>query len=719
MCDGARIARFRAPTGARATLAVALALLASLLAPATAAAADWQGAVTISPPGNATSVGLAVNAAGDVAALSWDNRDGGRLALTRKPAGGAWSAPVAVAVPLSLTFGLIGIDGAGNVTVVYTFGGATDVVTWPAGEPALRRTTLAAGLSSGSLAIDAAGDAVLVGTSVTTPYDTVTVGYRTRAGGDFALRTYAAPGLGANSMRAAINGAGTAVALFESAGLKAVLRTASGDWPSVPETVEGLLTISDGGDAVGIDDAGNALVAFTYDTGTTPATAVRTAHRPAATGIWEPSGDLSAGASAFVASLSVAATGNAVLAWQYFEGAATSIRVASGTALTGTFPPGGEIVADGGSAPVVIAGADGGAAVAWNQVTATGGSAPQASVRTAGAWGSVRTLMPQATDEVKPSITSIATDGHGSYAALGTVDNGVAQTIPLTLWFYDAVAPVVSVPAVSGASSARAPEAFSVTATDVWSAVGAPEWSFGDGTSATGLQVTHSYAEPGTYRASVSVTDGGGNAAAREVTVVVTIARAELTAASFAVRWNRSRAAGTLRVAGRVPLAGTYLVEFTRGSARVLRAPVHLAAGSFARALKLPARLVPGTYRIRLLPQSLPVDVPVRAARLGAPTEGVVLAAYLSGSRTGGAARHVARSRTVWATFRFAARASGRLRLTWYLTSAGTRTRVRTAVRAPSARVRDAFAPRGRHGTVTAVLQRAGRVVAQVSVTLR
>jgi hypothetical protein len=168
-----------------------------------------------------------------------------------------------------------------------------------------------------------------------------------------------------------------------------------------------------------------------------------------------------------------------------------------------------------------------------------------------------------------------------------------------------------------------------------------------------------------------------------------------------------------------VPLAGTYLVELTRGSAHVLRAPIQLVADSFARALKLPSRLVPGTYRISLLPQSLPVSAPTRTARLGSPTEGVVAAAYLSGTRTGGPARRLAGSRNVWATFRFAARASGQLRLTWYLTSAGTRRQVRTVTRAASGRVRDALAPHGKHGTLTAVLQRAGRIVAQASVALR
>jgi PKD repeat protein len=718
MCDGARIARVRAITGASATLAIALASLLALAAPA---AADWQAPVILSPLGaEVVAPTLAVNAAGDSAALWWDNQDGGRLALIRRPAGGGWSATVTVAAPVPTpTVGRIGIDGAGTVTVAYTLGGSTEVVTWPASAATPSRTALPTVVTYlYSLQINAAGAAVLVGESDTSP-PVITVAYRRAADTDFELRTYSVPGLAPTYPVAAINGAGTAIVVFTSAGVQALVRSPFADWPAMPETVDSTPDVY-GDNRVALDDAGNAQVVYTHYT-SAPARIVRVVGRPASSGVWGQPADLSlGGADSFASppSLSVAATGNTVLAWQQYVGETSTSHLVFGRSDRGTFQPEDELVKTNTWATAFVAGADGGVAATWIERTPPG-SVVQLGVRTAGVWSPVRTVTVPHGDENQVAISSIATDGKGSYLAAGAIDGAPGHNHALALWVYDAVAPVVSAPSVSGTLTARSPLTFSVTATDVWSPFGAPEWSFGDGTSGAGLRVTHAYAEPGTYRASVSVTDGAGNAATREISVVVTKAQAELTAASFAVRWQRSRAAGALRVAGRVPLEGTYVVELTRGSVRVLRASVQLAAGEFARKLKLPARLVPGSYGIRLLPQALPVSLPTRTAKLTAPGEGVVDTAFLSGSRTGAAARRLSGSRNVWATFHFAARASSSLRLTWYITTAGVRKQVRTVVRAPSARVRDAFAPHGMHGTVTAVLQRAGRVVAQVSATLR
>ena len=46
-------------------------------------------------------------------------------------------------------------------------------------------------------------------------------------------------------------------------------------------------------------------------------------------------------------------------------------------------------------------------------------------------------------------------------------------------------------------------------------------WSFGDNTSATTATASHAYARPGTYAASLTVTDAAGNAATSTFTVTV------------------------------------------------------------------------------------------------------------------------------------------------------------------------------------------------------
>ena len=71
-------------------------------------------------------------------------------------------------------------------------------------------------------------------------------------------------------------------------------------------------------------------------------------------------------------------------------------------------------------------------------------------------------------------------------------------------------------------SPSRTPLLFSVTPVDVWSPVVSTTWSFGDGGTAVGATVRHSYASPGRYLATVTSTDAVGNSSRAQRVVVIT-----------------------------------------------------------------------------------------------------------------------------------------------------------------------------------------------------
>jgi hypothetical protein len=85
------------------TLLFASVALCLLIAVANANAAAWQGPTPISAATvNADGATIALGRAGDAVAV-WldDGVPGGRMAMARKRAGAAWSAPVTAVTPFS------------------------------------------------------------------------------------------------------------------------------------------------------------------------------------------------------------------------------------------------------------------------------------------------------------------------------------------------------------------------------------------------------------------------------------------------------------------------------------------------------------------------------------------------------------------------------------------------------------------------------------------
>jgi PKD repeat protein len=332
----------------------------------------------------------------------------------------------------------------------------------------------------------------------------------------------------------------------------------------------------------------------------------------------------------------------------------------------------------------------------------------------AGAWGDLRPLSGEYTGYADPHP---ATDGRDFVVAASPQLGALKQVL---VSVFDPVPPVVAPIAVSGSTTAGDATTLSATATDTWSAIPTATWAFGDGAIGTGLSASHAYANAGSYTATLTVIDAAGNATARSIALTIAAAQSTLTTATFSGKWTASRIKGTLLVKGTAPRAGTYAVDVFSGATRTLHSSLTLPAGAFSNTLKLPAKFLPGTYRVALVP-GFPATVVLpasRTANLAAPAEGVVDRVVLSGKNGGPSARTLKGAKTIWVSFRFAAVPKGALKLTWYRKGKkGKRVALGSTTKNSGKKVGSYLKLGGTlHGTFTAVLSRKGKVIAQGSV---
>jgi PKD repeat protein len=85
----------------------------------------------------------------------------------------------------------------------------------------------------------------------------------------------------------------------------------------------------------------------------------------------------------------------------------------------------------------------------------------------------------------------------------------------------DVAGPVVTTLNAPAAATAGIPASYAVNATDTWSSVATYAWNFGDGTTASGATVTHTYVGPGSPTVTLTVTDTVGNATTKTFSTVV------------------------------------------------------------------------------------------------------------------------------------------------------------------------------------------------------
>ncbi len=244
-----------------------------------------------------------------------------------------------------------------------------------------------------------------------------------------------------------------------------------------------------------VNQAGDTVVAWTdVEHGNA---IVSAAYHSAEVSGWEIQQDLSfPDGQAARPTVGLDGRGNALATWD-----------AWGLDIQGSFRPAGAawqrpvVVSDGpGYGPKLAVNATGGAVVAWTSPTV--GAPIRAAVRSAddATW--------RQAGEVTPSsgrLGDISIDGAGNALAAWTGDESERGAWVAAL---DADGPVLSELQTPKRGYVGQRLSFSVQARDVWSALaGPPVWSFGDGGSASGRTVTHTYSAPGRYDVSVTASD--------------------------------------------------------------------------------------------------------------------------------------------------------------------------------------------------------------------
>ena len=270
-----------------------------------------------------------------------------------------------------------------------------------------------------------------------------------------------------------------------------------------------------------VDPAGNALVA--YRSGAS----LRVQARPAGTtenfGAPEtvnPVGSLSSSPV-----LGHDAAGNATMAYSLTQAMSSTMQVATRPAGVGAgqeFGPPAPV-----DSPTVEERADldlsvndaGAALLSWRD---TGDDRVFAAARPAGAatFGAPTPSLVATGRFGGVSRTAIDASGRGVVTVASAAADNPGATRTIDVVPYDDVprATGLQVPASGFAQESLS---FSVSPVDPWAAVTGVNWEFGDGGSATGAQVSHAYASPGSYTARLTLTDDRGNSTVSERLLVV------------------------------------------------------------------------------------------------------------------------------------------------------------------------------------------------------
>jgi PKD domain len=556
---------------------------------------------------------VAVDRAGDAVAI-WERRVGGEevVEATERPAGGDWSEPQVLSLPGEEgRRSQVTIDAAGEAIAVWVSGETSpnfvirSAVRPPGGEWSEPEDVSDSISAAGSprLAIDSANEAVAIWTAFKSG-DVVVQGAVRAPGGDWSepddlseAGEFVTP---LEAPDVAIDAAGDAIAVWtRTTGtntVQAAVRPAGQENWLAPDD------ISEAGQeageaAVAMNDAGDAVSAWTRTTGTNT---VQAAVRPAG-GAWGEPDDLSAaGQEARNPDVAIGEAGDRVAVWTRSNGSDFIVQAAERPVGDEWGEP-DDLSASGqdGMSPVVAANDAVGAVAMWERSDGADFRV-QAAVRPpGGGWARPDTVSDAGEDAGLPDV---ALDAEGDAIAVFGRHGADGPFVQAT--GYDFAAPRLSDLRIPATATVGKRVTFAVSAFDVFPF--ATSWSFGDGgPGASGDTVSHVYTAPGAYPVTVSAVDEGGNASTQIGAIAIApIAppskpppprrRIALTLRIERESLRRLKRTGILRVAvsvdkaARVTLSGQakLRVRRARGRARTRLVPVfapktiRLAAGA-------------------------------------------------------------------------------------------------------------------------------------------
>jgi PKD repeat protein len=110
------------------------------------------------------------------------------------------------------------------------------------------------------------------------------------------------------------------------------------------------------------------------------------------------------------------------------------------------------------------------------------------------------------------TATLTVTDDIGKSGTASALVTVVEVTRPIAVFVFSPASPTVNVPVNFDATQSTAPSGRTITSY---------EWTFGDGTTGTGVLTTHAYSQPASYAVVLKVTDSSGVTGTSTRTVVV------------------------------------------------------------------------------------------------------------------------------------------------------------------------------------------------------